>query len=147
MQLIPNKLYLAMNAAMFIAYNATKDRPVPGSEIANYSNLNKRALEPILQKLTQAEIIASVKGAHGGYYMPRADKVTLCDIVRAFIEEVAPANKQFHGYEDAINDVVQAGYLSMLDALEQKNFQEICGNARKSGLIAHVSDSVLNYAI
>ena len=136
-----------MNAAMFIAYNGSKDDPVCGNEIVDYSNLNKRALEPVLQKLANAGIVVSIKGARGGYYMPRPEETSLKDVVKAFIECVVPEKHQFSGYDMLINKSLGKNYLLWLDGLADTSFKELCDDARDAGCIKQSEESVLYFSI
>lgn len=147
MQLLPNKLYLAMNAAMFIAYNGSEYAPVSGSSIVDYSNLNKRALEPVLQKLSSAGIIVSVKGARGGYYMPSPDEVTLKDIADAFITRIVPEQHEFLGYDEFVDMKLKQCHESWLDSLSDITFKRLCQKARNSGHIPKLESPVLHFSI
>lgn len=147
MQLLPNKLYLAMNAAMFIAYNGNEEIPVAGSEIVEYSNLNKRALEPVLQKLSSTGIIISVKGARGGYYMPAPEETTLRDVAEAFISRVVPDKHEFAGYDTLVDSKLLQCYDSWLDSLSDITFKRLCQKARNSGQIPTHKVPVLSFSI
>ncbi len=147
MQMIPNKLYLAMNAAMFIAYNGSEDSPVPGNEIVDYSNLNKRALEPVLQKLSNAGIIVSIKGARGGYFMPSPDTVTLRDVAAAFIENVIPEKHEFLGYDELINTTLKDCHKKWLNSLSDMTFAKLCNDARSAGYVPEYKEPVLYFSI
>ncbi len=147
MQMISNRVYLAMNAAFFIAYNGNDDLPVAGSAIVEYSNLNKRALEPVLQRLSGADIIVSVKGAKGGYYMAHPEKTTLRDVVEAFIEGIVPEKHEFLGYDIVLDEVLTEGYNTWLENLGQTTFKDLCTKARNSGKIPVQENPILNFAI
>lgn len=147
MQFISNKVYLAMNAALFIAYNGDEDSPVAGSEIVEYCGLNKRALEPVLQKISGAGLVVSTKGAKGGYHMPSPDKVTLRDITEIFIENIIPEKHDFSGYNDVLSPSIQKSYEQWLSALESVTIEKLCKNAREQGTLNTIKAPVLNFAI
>ena len=147
MQIIPNKLYLAMNAALFIAYNGSENQPVSGSAIVEYCDLNKRALEPVLQKLSKADIIVSVKGAKGGYFMPNPEDVSLKDIVEAFIEDVIPKKHDFSGYTDILNDTLFHCHQDWIASLSAITFKRLCQDARSTGALNPINKPVLNFTI
>ncbi len=147
MQFTPNKLYLAMNAAFFIAYNGSEECPVPGSAIVEYSNLNKRALEPVLQKLSSAGLIVSIKGARGGYYMTRPEHTSLRDIAEIFIEQTVPQKHEFEGYGAILDTKIENSYTAWLNSLSDTAFSRLCLEAKKSGQISAVSTPVLNFSI
>ncbi len=147
MQILPNKLYLAMNAAMFIAYNGTEDMPVSGSAIVDYCNLNKRALEPVLQRLSGEGLIVSVKGAKGGYYMSHPENTTLREVVDAFVTSVVPEKHEFAGYDTILNEKLETCYESWLDSLSDISFKRLCHKARTAGQLDPINTPVLNFAI
>lgn len=147
MQFTSNKLYLAVNAAMFIAYNGSEERPVPGSAIVDYCGLNKRALEPVLQRLSQANLVVSVKGARGGYYMPSPDAHSLADVAQAFIARIVPEKHEFVGYGDILDDILQESYYAWFDNLSDVTFQGLCRKAKASGDIPKFKPPVLNFSI
>ena len=79
--LVPSKkIYYAIEAVFFIAYNA-KAMPVAGSDVAEAQNLPTRYLEPIMQKLVRAGILRGVRGPAGGYVLGRERRrISLADI-------------------------------------------------------------------
>ena len=147
MQFIQNKLYLALNAALFIAYNGSDELPVPGSAIVDYSNLNKRALEPVLQRLSSAGLIVSIKGAKGGYYMARPASTTLRDVADAFIEHTVPEKHDFGGYDLLLDQHLEDCYGNWLNALSRITFSKLCGEAQKNGGLQKFTAPVLNFSI
>lgn len=147
MQLIPNKLYLAMNAAMFIAYNGSEDTPVSGSAIVDYCKLNKRALEPVLQRLSGEGLIVSVKGAKGGYYMPNPENTTLKEVIEAFDVKIIPDKHEFSGYNDILDARLELCFDGWLDSLSDINFKRLCHTARTEGELEPITTPVLNFAI
>ncbi len=83
------KIYYALEAVLYIAYNA-KAVPVAGGEVAEAQNLPTRYLEPIMQKLVRAGILRGVRGPSGGYILGRERRrITLADIC----EVVADTNR------------------------------------------------------
>lgn len=66
--------------------------PVGGGAIAERLGQNPRGLEPILQALSRAGILASSRGRKGGYRLARARReITAGEIVRAVAEPQASA--------------------------------------------------------
>jgi Rrf2 family protein len=81
------KLFYAVEAVLFIAYNA-KAGPISGRDIAEKQNLPSRYLEPMLQRLVRAGILRGVRGPQGGYVLGRERRrITLADICLALAEE------------------------------------------------------------
>lgn len=74
-----------IRAATYIALQSMEDRRVSLSEIAKKIDSPVSFTAKILQQLSRNEIIASTKGAYGGYGITKTniDKVTLSQIVKA----------------------------------------------------------------
>src|SRR5262249_15166111 len=63
---------------------AAGGEPVKGDAIAEAQDMPLKCLENILGELKHTGIVASRRGAQGGYWLAKpADKVSLADIVRA----------------------------------------------------------------
>lgn len=83
----PKKLFYAMEAVLFIAYNAASD-PLSSKDIALKQGMPPRYLEQMMQKLVRAGILRGVRGPHGGYLLAREKRrITLADICAALAEE------------------------------------------------------------
>lgn len=136
-----------MNAALFIAYNGSEDLPVSGGEIVEYCNLNKRALEPILQRLAAENIVISVKGSKGGYYMPQSEDITLRDVAEAFIRDVVPQKHEFSGYNEILDQKLELCFDGWLDSLSDISFKRLCHKAKTISRISPTSDFDSSYSI
>lgn len=81
---ISRTIAYAVQATLELA-EAEPNCPIPCSEIARRGKLPERFLLQILRNLVKHEIVCSVRGVDGGYYLARApDKITLLDIIDAF---------------------------------------------------------------
>ena len=87
------KLLYAIEAVADIAYN-TGGEPVQSGDITQRQGIPRRYLEPVLQQLVRAGILAGVRGPKGGYRLARERRrITLGDITRvvcAVDEEEGP---------------------------------------------------------
>lgn len=80
MLVLSKKIYYAIEAVLYIAYNA-KAEPVAGNIVAEAQSLPTRYLEPMMQKLVRAGILRGVRGPQGGYVLGRERRnITLADI-------------------------------------------------------------------
>lgn len=132
MELLPNRLKVAMNVALFIAYNGRADRPVPNTEIVGYfPHLKERSLEPVLQKLSSAGIITSIKGSKGGYYVEDPENTTLKDIFECFIGSAMEDEGHFGSYERILDEQVEDWYQRGLGMLSVVSLKYLCNEARK----------------
>ncbi len=81
-------------------------------EIAEDLEISKIYLERIFSELRRGEVVGSIKGAQGGYYLTRAPKeITLYDILHAvepalFSENDATVDKTAHKIEKALVSMV-----------------------------------------
>ena len=58
--------------------------PVKGERLATAQEIPLKFLENILTELRRAELVATQRGAEGGYRLARpADEITLADVIRA----------------------------------------------------------------
>ena len=147
MKLIPSKLNMAMNAALFIAYNGREDKPVSGASIVDYFGLKERALEPVLQKLSSADIIISIKGPKGGYFLKDSETTTLKDIVQAFVKAPVPANDTFGTYGDILAGRIKFSLESWMDALDKITLKDLCAQADSRDLPTLETPPVLDFVV
>ena len=81
--MISNKSYYGISALVYLAINS-RGGHVGVKDIATHQNIPLRFLELIFSRLKAAEIVNSVRGAGGGYYLSRTpDQVTLAEIIFA----------------------------------------------------------------
>jgi Rrf2 family protein len=79
---ISAKVDYAVRAAIELA--AAGGEPIKGEAIADAQGIPLKFLENILGELKHTGIVASRRGAQGGYWLAKqADEVSLADIVRA----------------------------------------------------------------
>ena len=65
--------------------------PVALSAFAEAERLPLSYLEHLVAKLRQAELVASTRGAHGGYRLNRpAEEITMAEVVEALEGKIAP---------------------------------------------------------
>jgi Rrf2 family transcriptional regulator, cysteine metabolism repressor len=65
--------------------------PVPLAEVADSEQLPLAYLEQLIARLRKAELVASTRGAHGGYELARApEAITMAEVVQALEGALAP---------------------------------------------------------
>jgi Rrf2 family iron-sulfur cluster assembly transcriptional regulator len=116
---LSQKLFYAVEAVIYIAYNA-KGEPISGKEVAEKQDLPPRYLEQMMQKLVHAGILRGMRGPSGGYILGRERRnITLKDICIALDEKeklsahtavgkalLAPLAHDLHGkWEDSLGDI------------------------------------------
>src|ERR1700727_1850634 len=84
---LPKKLYYAVEAVLYIAYNAGHG-PISSRDIAEKQKLPSRYLEQLMQKLVRGGILRGVRGPRGGYVLARERRrITVGDICAVLNEE------------------------------------------------------------
>ena len=120
---ISAKVDYAVRAAVELA-TAGED-PIKGEAIAEAQEIPLKFLENILGELKHSGIVASRRGAHGGYWLARpAEEVVLAEIVRAVEGPLAtvrgqgPESLDYHGQAAPLQQVwiaVRANLRAVMD--------------------------------
>ncbi len=83
----------ALRATLYIAQNATPDRPVRVDEVAEALGLPRNSLSKTLHVLAKRSILVSTRGPAGGFQLaPRAELFPLARIIDAF-DPLEPKSK------------------------------------------------------
>lgn len=146
MQALPNKAYIALGAALFIAYHGGKDTPIAGTAIAEHYGLKKRALEPTLQILGSKGVLDSIRGQGGGYYMPAPENVSVADVVSCFLDDKKPCEKAFCEFENTMKAALKPGLNEWLRSMSTISIADLCEQLDKSG-VTKMGEAVLDFAI
>ena len=82
---LPRRLLLAIDIMLDIAFNGASG-PLPAAELGQHQGLETRKLEAILQRLSRAHLLKSVRGPNGGYLLgDERIAITLGAIARAVL--------------------------------------------------------------
>jgi len=74
----------ALKAVLFLAVNSNEEKKVMVKHIAKPINVPQAYIAKLLQSLSKQNIISSVKGPNGGFYLNDANKKqTILDIIYA----------------------------------------------------------------
>lgn len=74
----------AIRAVLYVGKNASEKNKVELKDIADGLNIPKPFLAKIMQQLVKRQLVNSVKGPHGGFYLSAKEKKkSLLDIVSA----------------------------------------------------------------
>ena len=120
---ISAKVDYAVRAAVELA--AGGDQPVKGEAIAESQDIPLKFLENILGELKHVGIVASRRGAQGGYWLAKpAEEIVLADIVRAVEGPLAtvrgqgPESLEYRGEAEPLQKVwiaVRANLRAIMD--------------------------------
>jgi Rrf2 family protein len=120
----------AIRAAVELA--AAGEGPVKGDQIARAQKIPVNFLENILADLRNAGLVASRRGAEGGYWLARpADQITLADVIRsvdgplANVRGVRSEQLEYEGSALRLLDVWVAVRASLRSVLERVTLADV----------------------
>lgn len=106
--------------------------PVKRDVVSEAQGIPLPFLEHILLDLRRAEIVQSVRGPDGGYWLSRpASEVSVADVVRAVdgplvnIRGVRPENVEYHGTAEPLREVWLAARASLREVLENTTLADL----------------------
>ena len=122
----------AIRAAVELA--AAGEGPVKGDRIAQAQDIPSNFLENILGDLRNAGLVASRRGADGGYWLARpAEEISLADIIRAVdgplanVRGVRSEQVTYEGSAAPLRDVWVAVRASLRKVLERVTLADLAG--------------------
>ena len=129
------------------AYRSDPSRLVKGEAIATAQGVPLKFLEGILRQLRQSGIVASQRGAEGGYRLDRSpDTVTIADVVRALDGPLAavrgqrPEDLEYHGASEHLREVWIAVRASMRHVLERITLDDVAAGGLPDDVTALLAD-------
>ena len=151
--MLPKKLFYAVEAVVFIAYNSGKG-PINGRDIAARQGLPPRYLEQLMQRLVHTGILRGVRGPHGGYLLAKERRrITVGDICEALSDDKDdPLTKDVKGYGGTplggkiVLPVWEQAQNQTMTYLKQVNLAELCDKAVNQNIRKDVIEK-LDFAI
>ncbi len=129
---ISAKVDYAVRAALELA--AAGGDPIKGEAIADAQDIPLKFLENILGELKHTGIVASRRGAQGGYWLNKpADEVNLADIVRAVEGPLAsvrgqgPESLSYKGEAEPLQKVWIALRANIRAVMEETTLADVVG--------------------
>jgi Rrf2 family protein len=142
---ISAKVDYAIRACVELA--AAGPGPTKGDAIAKSQQIPIKFLENIMVELRNAGIVASQRGAEGGYWLARpADRVTLADVMRAVegplaaVRGTRPEAVQYQGSARALRDVWIAVRQSLRIVLEHVTVAQLAAGDLPDDVLAMVRE-------
>jgi Rrf2 family protein len=124
------KVDYAIRALVTLA--ASGGGPVKAETLANAQEIPVNFLENILGDLRRAGVVATLRGAEGGYRLARpAQEITLADIIRpldgplAAVRGVRPEALEYSSPTEHLQDVWVAVRASLRSVLESVTLQDV----------------------
>lgn len=88
-----DRAMLAVTVMLDIAFHGGRTATVSAADMADRLGLARRGMEPLLQALSRAGLLVSVRGPRGGYRVGRPPRdIPLAEIVGIAIGSSAPAS-------------------------------------------------------
>src|SRR5258708_2094026 len=85
------KCEYGIKAMLDLSINGQPDQPVQVRVIADRAEIPEGFLEQIMADLRKAGLVESIRGAHGGYGLPKpAEAINLADVIEAIHGPVTP---------------------------------------------------------
>lgn len=148
--LAPDKLFYAMEAVLYIAYNAPGGA-ISSRDIAKKQGLPPRYLEGLMQKLVHAGILRGIRGPKGGYVLAKERRRILLSDICSVLSE-GPNEKETASYvstplgKNIVLPIWKTAYAAWFDALSGVNLADLCESAAEKQIKKH-SDSKLDFTI
>src|SRR3954451_8298729 len=140
------KVDYALRAAIELAA-LEDDWPVKGERVATNQGIPLRFMENILGQLRQAGIVASRRGAEGGYLLGRpAAEIALADVIRAVdgplanIGGLRPDQLAYKGTAAPMQDVWVAVRAALRSVLETTTLADVAGGELPPAITEVTSD-------
>ena len=134
--MLSKKLYYAVEAVLYIAYNAGRG-PIASRDIAAKQGLPPRYLEQLMQKLVRGGILRGVRGPHGGYTLARERRrISVGDICAVLDEK----DDDMQGYGGTplggkiVLPVWESAHTQMMGALAEVNLADLCEKATSNNI-------------
>lgn len=148
----PRKLVYAIEAVVDIAYNAV-DEPVQSGEVTRRQGIPRRHLEPVLQQLVRAGVLAGVRGPRGGYRLAKERKlITVGDIARVVgmldggdDTEASPGSESEIGIK-VVQPLCRELRAETFERLDTITVEALCRRARGEGVPSEAARR-LDYSI
>ena len=122
-------------------------RPIKGETLATAQDIPVKFLENILVDLRRAGVVASQRGADGGYRLSRpAGQITVADVIRAVdgplanIRGVRPEQAEYHGAAEPLQSVWVAMRAALRSVLESVSLADIASRTLPPAIERLIAD-------
>ena len=146
----PDKIFYAIEAVLYIAYNAASGA-ISSRDIAAKQGLPPRYLEALMQKLVHAGILRGIRGPKGGYVLAKERRrVTLADVCAVLAENNTEKETAHYAGTPLGKNIVlpiwKQAYGAWVSSLEKVNLAELCDAANTKHIKKH-ADNKLDFTI
>lgn len=142
-----DRLMVAVTVMLDIAFHGGRTTTVSAADIAERLGQARRGMEPLLQALSRAGLLDSLRGPRGGYRLGRAQRdIRLSDIAAALHgdehdsgEPAGPSGMLQSTVTDALWDELEAAAQARLESL---TLDDLLRRAQAAGLRRPASEPI-----
>ncbi|MBV9826638.1 MAG: Rrf2 family transcriptional regulator [Alphaproteobacteria bacterium] len=140
---------VAVAIILDVAFNSTSDVVVSANELAERTGILRRTIEPVLQALSRAGLLDSIRGPHGGYRLGRPARLILVsEVIALGLSSLDDSGPELKGrLQRAVVDPLWSQFdLALEEHMRGVTVETLLQRASKAGLGRPVTEP-LNFAI
>jgi Rrf2 family protein len=129
-----DRAMLAVTVVLDVAFHGGRAHAVSAAEMAGRLGLARRGMEPVLQALSRAGLLESVRGPRGGYRLGRPRRDIRIDEIVAAVTEVDAAGEGPRGQlqasvVDPVWEELEAGARTQLAGMTVEDLMQRAADA------------------
>ncbi len=146
---LPRRFLLAIDIMLDVSFNGASG-PLPSAELGQRQGLETRRLEAILQRLSRAQLLKSVRGPNGGYLLgDERGAITVGAIARAVLESDRPTpfeQSPSQSMRKVVLPMIEEVHHAMFQQLDRITLADLCRQSRLAGLSSKC-DGMVDFVI
>ena len=146
---LPRRFLLALDVMLDVAFNGAAG-PLPAAELGQRQGLETRKLEAILQRLSRAHLLKSVRGPNGGYLLgDERGAITVGAIARAVLDTDRPTpfeESPSPSMRKVVLPMIETAHQAMFAQFDRITLADLCREARLAGLSSKC-DGMVDFVI
>ncbi|WP_394973011.1 RrF2 family transcriptional regulator [uncultured Croceitalea sp.] len=130
--MISNSSKYALKAILYLAVNTSEEEKLLAKNLSGLANVPKAYLSKLLQKLVRHNLISSVRGPHGGFYLTEENRnvrlievINLIDGIDRLTSCMLSLNKCDEKYPCPLHESVGDMKTKFIENLEKTSIQDL----------------------
>ncbi|MEM6602838.1 MAG: Rrf2 family transcriptional regulator [Pseudomonadota bacterium] len=120
------EFYNYIEICVALDLHASKEEPITASALETLYDIQQRKTEALIRRLVQNNIVSSIRGHYGGYYIDNAHEVTLLQIYNVYNNAKKSKDYIFTLLKDPLQNYINDIYSkSLSDCLAGKTLYDI----------------------